>query len=79
MPYRKVDLRAGEYYHVYNRGVARQRVFFAPDYDRYFLQRVSKYLLPIADVVAYCLMPNHYHLAFGLLGFRVALIRHAAF
>jgi REP element-mobilizing transposase RayT len=55
--------RAGEYYHVYNRGNARQPIFFEPENYRFFLTRLRKYFTAdTADVVAYCLMPNHYHL-----------------
>lgn len=62
MPYRKTQFLAGHYYHVYNRGNNRQPIFFNADNYRYFLHQVRLYLTPCADVVAYCLMPNHYHL-----------------
>jgi len=28
----------------------------------FFLRQMRKYLLPVLDVLAYCLMPTHYHL-----------------
>ena len=28
----------------------------------YFISKVKKFLLPVSDILAYCLMPNHYHL-----------------
>jgi REP element-mobilizing transposase RayT len=31
------------------------------NYD-YFLRLCKKYILPIADLYAYCLLPNHFHL-----------------
>ncbi len=63
MPRRKVKFRAGEYYHLYNRGNNYQPIFFEDENYLHFLRRVRKYLLPKAlDVVAYCLMLNHYHL-----------------
>lgn len=51
------------YYHIYNRGGRKAEIFFdAENYD-YFLkllkENAEKYLTAI---IAYCLMPNHYHL-----------------
>jgi REP element-mobilizing transposase RayT len=52
-----------EYYHIYNRGVAKQPIFFRPHHWPYFIQKMKKYFQPEkADIIAYCLMPNHYHL-----------------
>lgn len=62
MPRRAVEFCAGEHYHLYNRGNNRQPIFFERENSLFFLQRVRDYLLPILDVVAYCLMPTHYHL-----------------
>jgi REP element-mobilizing transposase RayT len=28
----------------------------------FFIEKGKQYLLPFADIVAYCLMPNHFHL-----------------
>jgi putative transposase len=63
MPYRKVAFRTGDCYHLFNRGNNRQPIFFEPDNYRFFLRRARKYLnRDVADLIAYCLMPNHYHL-----------------
>jgi putative transposase len=62
MPQRAVELCAGEYYHVYNRGNNRERIFFERENYLFFLRRLRRYVVPIVDVVAYCLMPTHYHL-----------------
>jgi len=54
---------AGEFYHIFNRGVNRQEIFFEPRNWDFFLKRLRKYFTPDrAEVIAYCLMPNHYHL-----------------
>jgi len=55
--------RAGICYHVMNRGNARATVFFdEEDYLRFLdLLRRAKERLP-TRVLAYCLMPNHFHL-----------------
>ena len=67
MPRRDVQFSPGEYYHLYNRGNNRQTIFFERENYGFFLQRVREYLLPGGiTVVAYCLMPNHYHLLVGI-------------
>jgi putative transposase len=62
MPRRTVELCTGEYYHLYNRGNNRERIFYERENYGFFLKRLRKYLVPTLDVVAYCLMPTHYHL-----------------
>ena len=62
MPRRATPFIPDIYYHFYNRGNNRQAVFFEADNYLYFLGGVKKYLLPVAYIVAYCLMPTHYHI-----------------
>jgi putative transposase len=62
MPYRREHLCAGQTLHVYNRGVAKQRIFFSGGNYRFFLQRIAEFVQPHAEILAYCLMPNHFHL-----------------
>lgn len=72
------------YYHVYNRGVEKHRIFEDHDDYKKFLYYISIYLSPAdilhtqepllranlvknnlsgeAQLLAYCLMPNHFHL-----------------
>ncbi|NOY98926.1 MAG: transposase [Chloroflexi bacterium] len=49
-------------YHLYNRGNNRQRIFFEDENYLYFIAGIRRYLLPVVEILAYCLMPTHYHL-----------------
>ena len=53
---------AYHYYHVYNRGCNRELIFANDRNYKFLLQRAKSYLpdYPL-KVIAYCLMPNHYH------------------
>lgn len=52
---------AANLYHIYNRGNNRQTIFFSRENYLYFLTKVKKYIYPNADILAWCLMPNHFH------------------
>jgi putative transposase len=62
MPRRTVLFLPDLYYHFYNRGNNRQAVVFERDNYLYFLRGVKKYLSKHVDILAYCLMPTHYHI-----------------
>jgi putative transposase len=53
----------GHYYHVYNRGAHKKKIFYEPANYFYlvslFKRHHHRYEIAVA---AYCLMPNHYHL-----------------
>jgi putative transposase len=66
---------AGAYYHLYNRGVEKRRVFLDDQDYRVFLSYLKLYLSPPEltdrphldlsrdiELASYCLMPNHFHL-----------------
>lgn len=55
-------LLGGSYYHLFNRGINRQLLFFQERNYVYFLDLVKKYLIDYVDILAYCLLPNHFHL-----------------
>lgn len=83
MPTRIIPLVNDQFYHVYNRGVEKRRIFDNRRTYTRFLQAVSYYQLvgpkpkfsnfikyksfepnpnkKIAEIICYCLMPNHFH------------------
>lgn len=62
MPRRKNQFTTGHYYHVYNRGANRERIFFNENNYLHLLKLVKKYCQKyLITAIAYCLMPNHYH------------------
>jgi putative transposase len=67
MPRREIPFLPDVYYHFYNRGNNRQAVFFEAANYLYFLRGIKKYVLPVAEVIAYCLMPTHYHILVRVL------------
>jgi putative transposase len=62
MPHRKTPLIADRFYHIYNRGNDRQSIFFDRENYLYFLRLTREHIVESdIDILAYCLMPNHYH------------------
>lgn len=55
-------LLGGSYYHLFNRGINKQNIFFQEKNYLFFLQLLDKYLIKYIDVLAFCLLPNHFHL-----------------
>lgn len=49
-------------YHIYNKGEKGRKVFFSHENYQFFLLKIQQHILPHADILAYCLMPNHYHI-----------------
>ncbi len=56
-----MQFEVGHIYHIYNQGNNRQPIFFEREHYLFFLQKMRVYLLPYCDILAYCLMPNHFH------------------
>ncbi|HSM57092.1 MAG TPA: hypothetical protein VK879_13145 [Candidatus Sulfomarinibacteraceae bacterium] len=58
----KEPLAPGTYYHIYNRGINDEIIFKEERNYPFFLKKMAHYILPVAEVYAYCLLPNHFHL-----------------
>jgi len=62
MPYRSDTFTKGQYYHVYNRGAGKKRIFLNDGNYDYLLLLINRYHQKYgATAIAFCLMPNHYH------------------
>ena len=57
-----MQFQDGHIYHVFNQGNNHQKVFFNRENYLFFLQKIRTHILPHADILAWCLMPNHFHL-----------------
>ena len=66
-----MDLEPGNIYHIYSQGNNKQIIFFRRENYFYFLKKIQKYICPLADMLAWCLMPNHFHLIIALKSDRV--------
>ncbi len=59
---RRTQFYPGNYYHIYNRGANRENIFCETDNYLFLLKRFARYASEIdVTIIAYCLMPNHYH------------------
>lgn len=48
-------------YHIYNRTNNKETLFKDDDDYLRFLEGVRKHILPTAEILGWCLMPNHFH------------------
>ncbi len=61
-----IPFEISKYYHFHNRGNNKENLFVEDANYQYFLKLMVKYLTPIVDFYAYCLLPNHFHLVFKI-------------
>jgi hypothetical protein len=60
----RLPLRFGRIYHLYHH--AAQPIFTRSDDYATFLQQVATLITPVADIYAYCLLPDHAHFLVGV-------------
>lgn len=63
-----MQFEKGYIFHIFNQGNNRQPIFLNRENYLFFLKKIRTYILPYADILAWCLMPNHFHL--------LALVNH---
>ncbi len=57
-----MEIEKGQYYHIYNRGNRSRKLFYSRENYLYFLKKMKDHLSPYLSFMAWCLMPNHFHL-----------------
>ena len=57
-----MHFQKGHIYHIYNQGNNRQRIFYKRENYLFFLRKIDVFIKPYGDILAWCLMPNHFHL-----------------
>src|ERR1035437_3778700 len=66
-----MNFETGNLYHIYNQGNNRQKIFFSNENYLFFLKKIKLHILPHADIIAWCLMPNHFHLMVYVLALEI--------
>jgi putative transposase len=63
MPSKKIKtpLVMDRYFHIYNRGNNKEKIFENEEDYQCFMQKYSELVHPFVKTYAYCLLPNHFH------------------
>jgi len=67
MPYRNIQDIKDNFYHIYNRGNNYQKIFFDEKNYDFFLTKLLFLFNGKISLIAFCLMPNHYHLLIKII------------
>lgn len=59
-----MEFYSNQLFHIYNQGNNRRQIFFTKKHYLYFVWKMRTYLTPFGDIIAWCLMPNHFHWLF---------------
>ena len=68
-----MQLEANNIYHVFNRGNNSQKIFFNRDNYLFFLKKINTHITPFAEILAWCLMPNHFQLMIYINNLKIEL------
>jgi len=52
----------GNTYHIFNKAIGTDKLFIGDKDYSFFLKKLDRFILPVADILSYCLIPNHFHL-----------------
>jgi putative transposase len=61
MAARRIKFHPDGYYHVYNRGTNKEKLFLCSENYVFLIQKMIQFISSGVGVIAFCLMPNHYH------------------
>ncbi len=53
---------SGKIYHIYSKAVGNELLFISDENFKYFRKRHDEYCSEMFETIAYCLIPNHFHL-----------------
>jgi putative transposase len=67
----------GSFYHIYNRGNDKRIIFFEERNYDFFLQKVKKYIASYSNLLAWSLMPNHFHFLIQANASTVTIVKEA--
>ncbi|PWN07966.1 hypothetical protein [Rhodohalobacter mucosus] len=56
-----VPIEEGNFYHLYNRGANRSKIFWSDSDFRKFIELYRFYLYPAVETYSWCLLRNHFH------------------
>ena len=61
-------MEGDKHYHIFNRTNNKELLFKEEKNYSFFLEKLEKYIVPVADIFAYCLLPNHFHFVLRVKG-----------
>ena len=64
---------------MFNRGNNKQPIFIRPENYPYFVKGIERYLTPNCDLIAWCLMPNHFHFLIHANANSISVIEDGSF
>jgi len=63
----------GHLYHIYNQGNNHDKLYYNRQDYLLFMKKIRKYIIPYADILAWCLMPNHFHLMVQIISTEITI------
>ena len=71
-----MNLESGYYYHIYNRGNNSKKIFYKKENYLFFIEKMKEYLSPFVSIIAWCLLPNHFHFVVFVHRDRIKIINN---
>ena len=68
-----MDFATGQIYHVFNRSNNSIPIFMQRQNYMFFLTGIKEYILPYTNILAWCLMPSHFHLMIEVVNVRIEI------